>query len=258
MKRTAFFLYGVVCYTATVATLVYAAGFIANIGVPRSIDTAPNANFLQAVLIDLGLLGFFALQHSIMARRGFKAWWTRVVPQAIERSTYCLAASVAMGLMMWFWQPMGGTIWDFSSPALRYALSGISLIGWGLVYYSSFLINHFDLFGMRQVWLNLIGKPYTPMTFVQPTLYRYVRHPLYLGLLIAAWFTPTMTVAHLFFATGVLGYILVGIQFEERDMIAELGSLYASYRRRVPMLIPFLKSKPEMPEIGRTSKQGLA
>ncbi len=241
MKRFVFFVYGVICYAATVASLVYAAGFIANIGVPKSIDTAPSSNILTALLVDLGLLGIFALQHSIMARPGFKNWWTRVVPETIERSTYCLASSAALGLMMWMWQPMGGTIWHIEMTGLRYALFGISLIGWVVVYYSSFLINHFDLFGMRQVWLHLFGKPYTALKFDEPVLYRYVRHPLYFGLLLAVWATPTMTAAHLFFAVGVLGYILVGIQLEERDLVANLGATYASYRRRVPMLVPKFK-----------------
>ena len=241
MKRLFFFLYGFICYGATVASLVYAAGFIANIGVPKSIDTAPTTDTMRAILTNAGLLGIFAVQHSVMARRSFKKMWTKVVPETIERSTFCLFSAAALGLLMWKWQPMGGMIWETNVPALKYSLFGLSLVGWVMVYYSSFLINHFDLFGMRQVWLSLRGKPYTPLKFNEPTLYRYMRHPLYLGLLLAIWATPVMTVAHLFFAVGVLGYILVGIQLEERDLIANLGATYASYRRRVPMLLPRFK-----------------
>lgn len=241
MKRTLFFAYGLVCYTATVAALIYAAGFLANIGVPKSIDTAPTTDTLRAILTNLGLLGVFAVQHSVMARPGFKKMWTKIVPETIERSTFCLFAAAALGLLMWKWQPMGGMIWQTDVPVLKYGLYGLSLVGWVIVYYSSFLINHFDLFGLRQVWLNLRGKPYTQLKFTEPTLYKYMRHPLYVGLLLAVWATPVMTVAHLFFAVGVLGYILVGIQLEERDLIANLGATYASYRRRVPMLLPRFK-----------------
>jgi protein-S-isoprenylcysteine O-methyltransferase Ste14 len=243
MTRLLFFLYGVVCYAATVASLVYAAGFIANIGVPKSIDTAPTADTLRAILTNVALLGVFAVQHSVMARQGFKRIWTRIVPTTIERSTYCLFSAAALGLLMWKWQPLGGMIYHVDVPALRYVLWGLNVLGWVLVYYSSFLINHFDLFGLRQVWLNLRGKPYTPLAFKAPALYRWVRHPLYVGLLLAVWATPTMTVTHLLFAVGVLGYILVGIQFEERDLIANLGTRYAAYRRRVPMLWPALRPR---------------
>lgn len=240
MQRIVFFLYGVACYAATVLALVYAAGFIANVGVPKSIDTAPSMHAMKAVLIDLGLLGLFAVQHSVMARRGFKRLWTRVVPAPIERSTFCLFAAAALGLMMWKWQPMGGTVWTVESPAVRIVLYGVGLLGWALVYCSSFLINHFELFGLRQVWLHLRGRPYTPVRFSEPALYRVVRHPLYLGLILAAWSTPVMTAAHLLFAVGVAGYILVGIRFEERDLVHEHGTRYAAYRRRVPMLLPRL------------------
>jgi protein-S-isoprenylcysteine O-methyltransferase Ste14 len=241
VKRVGFFVYGGICYAASVAALVYAAGFIANIGVPRSIDSAPAASFLNALLIDLALLGVFAIQHSVMARAAFKRRWTKIVPKPIERSTYCLMSAAALGLLMWQWRPMGGMIWDVGNPTMRMAIYGISLVGWAILYYSSFLINHFDLFGLRQVWLYLTGKPYTPVVFREPTLYRYVRHPLYVGMLTAVWATPTMTVAHLVFAIGVLGYILVGIRFEEHDLVAEHGKPYAEYRRRVPMLVPSVR-----------------
>ena len=243
MTRIAAFLYGVLCYAATVASLVYAAGFLANIGVPKSIDTAPTADTLRAVLTNLGLLGVFAVQHSVMARQGFKRLWTKIVPRTVERSTYCLFSAAALGLLMWQWQPMGGTIWHVEAAWARYLLFGLSLVGWVGVYYSSFLINHFDLFGLRQVWLHLRGREYTPLAFQTPTLYKWIRHPLYLGLTLAVWATPDMTVTHLLFAVGVLGYIIVGIQFEERDLIASLGTRYAAYRRAVPMLLPLLRPK---------------
>jgi len=243
MKRIAFFIYGVICYAATVGSLLYTAGFLANIGVPKSIDSAPTAPLMTAILINVGLLGVFAVQHSVMARQGFKRMWTKIVPKEIERSTYCLFSAAALSLLMWKWSPLGGVIWEAENPALRYGLMGVSLVGWVILYYSSFLINHFDLFGLRHVWLQLRGKPYTPVKFREPTLYRFVRHPLYVGMLMAVWATPTMTVAHLFFGIGVLGYILVGIQFEERDLISEHGTSYAEYRRRVPMLVPKMKSQ---------------
>jgi len=253
MKRVACFLYGIVCYAATVASLVYAAGFLANLGVPKSIDTAPTVGTLQAVLIDVGLLGVFAVQHSLMARRWFKRMWTKVVPTVIERSTYCLFSAAALSLLMAGWQPMGGTIWDVQTPALRLALHAASLLGWVLLYYSTFLINHFDLFGLRQVWLHLRGRAYTPVRFAEPPLYRWVRHPLYLGMLLAVWATPVMTVAHLVFAVGVAGYILVGIQFEERDLLHEHGTAYAAYRRRVPMLLPRRNRTRTAAETGRAA-----
>jgi len=233
----------VICYAATVASLVYTAGFLVNVGVPKSIDTAPVGAVGRAVLIDLGLLGVFALQHSIMARRGFKRLWTRVVPTEIERSTYCLCSAAALSLLMWKWQPLGGTIWHVEAPALRAVLLAINVLGWVLVFSSTFLINHFDLFGLRQVWLHLRGRPYTPVRFTEPAFYRVVRHPLYVGMLLATWATPEMTVAHLFFAAAVAGYILVGIQLEERDLIHEHGTSYAAYRRRVPMLLPRLRGR---------------
>jgi protein-S-isoprenylcysteine O-methyltransferase Ste14 len=242
MKRLVFFIYGFICYGATVASLLYTAGFLANIGVPKSIDSAPTAPMMKAILINVGLLGIFAVQHSVMARQGFKRRWTKIVPTEIERSTFCLFSAAALSLLMWKWSPLGGVIWDLDHTALRYGLMGISLFGWVILYYSSFLINHFDLFGMRQVWLQLRGKPYTPVKLNEPTLYKYVRHPLYVGMLMAVWATPTMTVTHLLFAVGVLGYILVGIQLEERDLISEHGKSYAEYRRRVPMLVPKMKS----------------
>jgi protein-S-isoprenylcysteine O-methyltransferase Ste14 len=242
MKRISIFLYGVVSYAVFFATFLYAIGFVGNLWVPKSIDSAPVAPLGIALLINLGLLGVFALQHSIMARPAFKRWWTRIVPESAERSTYTLFSSLALIALFAFWQPMGGVIWNVDSPLGRTLLYSAFAFGWGLILLSTFLINHFDLYGLRQVWLQLLGKPYTPLMFKTPALYRYVRHPLYVGWLIAFWATPTMTVAHLVFALMTTAYILVAIQLEERDLIAAHPE-YASYRQRVPMLIPFFKKR---------------
>jgi methanethiol S-methyltransferase len=240
MKRITIFLYGVVSYAVFFATFLYAIGFVGNLWVPKSIDSEPTAPLGIALLINLGLLGVFAIQHSVMARPAFKRWWTRIVPESAERSTYTLISSLALIALFLFWQPMGGVIWNVDSPLGQTILYSAFALGWGLVLLSTFLINHFDLFGLRQVWLQLIGKPYTPLTFKTPALYRVVRHPLYVGWLFAFWATPTMTVAHLVFAVMTTAYILIAIQLEERDLIAAHPE-YVSYRARVPMLIPSFK-----------------
>jgi methanethiol S-methyltransferase len=240
MKRISIFLYGVASYAVFFATFLYALGFVGNFVVPKSIDSAPQVPLTTALLTNLALLGVFALQHSIMARPAFKRWWTRIIPEEAERSTYTLLSSLALILLFAFWQPMGGVVWNVTSPAARMAIYAAFAFGWGLVLISTFLINHFDLFGLRQVWLQLLGKPYRPVNFVTPAPYRLVRHPLYLGWLFAFWATPTMTVAHLVFAIATTAYILIAIQFEERDLIAAHPE-YGDYRRRVPMIIPFLK-----------------
>jgi protein-S-isoprenylcysteine O-methyltransferase Ste14 len=239
LKRITIFLYGLVSYAVFFATFLYAVGFIGNFGVPRTLDAGPSRPFLESLAIDLGLLALFALQHSVMARPAFKRWFTRLVPEAAERSTYVLASSVALIVMFALWQPLGGVVWSIDKPAIRGVLWGLFAFGWLLVLVSTFLINHFDLFGLRQVWLQLLGRPYTHLPFGTPGPYRYVRHPLYVGWFFAFWATPTMTVSHLVFAVMTTAYILVAIQLEERDLVAHFGEAYRSYRTRVPMLIPF-------------------
>ena len=214
MKKILSLSYGLVCYLAFFGTFLYAIGFVGNLFVPKSIDGAPDAPLLTAVFVNASLLLLFALQHSIMARPAFKRWWTRIIPEHLERSTYVLLASGCLMLMMWQWQPVGGIVWSIESETVKTVLSVTYLLGWGIVLISTFLINHFDLFGLRQVWLYFLGKPYTTLPFRVPIFYRYVRHPLYLGFLIAFWSTPVMTAAHLLFAILTTGYILTAIQLE--------------------------------------------
>jgi len=242
LKRLSIFVYGVLSYAVFFATYLYAIGFVGNLWVPKSMDSVRQTPFLTALLIDLGLLGLFAVQHSVMARPGFKRWWTGIVPAAAERSTYVLFSSLALIAMFIYWQPLGGVVWNVSAPLGKAVLYGAFAFGWGLVLISTFLINHFDLFGLRQVWLELLGKPYRPLHFGTPLFYRYVRHPLYLGWFFAFWATPTMTVTHLVFALATSAYILIAIQLEERDLV-DAHPEYAEYRRRVPMLVPFTKSR---------------
>ena len=237
-RRIAAFVYGVACYAAFFGTFLYTIGFVGNFGVPKSIDSGAEGTFAAALLVNLLVLGVFAIQHSVMARPAFKRAWTRVVPEVVERSTYVLLSSVAIWLLFWQWRPMGGTIWNLEGTAAAVALRALCAIGFVIVLVSTFLINHFDLFGLRQVWLYLLGKPYTPVGLRTPLPYRYVRHPLYVGWLIAFWATPTMTVAHLVFALMTTGYILTAIQLEERDLEDALGEPYRRYREEVPMLIP--------------------
>jgi protein-S-isoprenylcysteine O-methyltransferase Ste14 len=240
MKRSLIFLYGIASYAVFFATFLYAIGFIGNFGVPKTMDSPRDTPLVTALLIDAGLLALFALQHSIMARPAFKRWWMRIVPESAERSTYVLFSSLALIALFAFWQPLGGMVWEVTSPVARAVLYGAYAFGWGLVLVSTFLINHFDLFGLRQVWLQLLGRPYTQLNFVTPAPYRLVRHPLYVGWLFAFWATPVMTVTHLFFAVATTAYILIAIQLEERDLVAAHPE-YEQYRQRVPMLIPFLK-----------------
>ena len=240
--RITAFVYGVVCYLAFLATFLYAIGFIGNFAVPKSLDSASLTPWPVALATDLGLLTLFALQHSIMARQWFKAAWTRVVPSSVERSTYVLFSSLALLLLFCKWQPVGGVVWEVQSASRRMMLLGLYACGWLTVLVATFLINHFDLFGLRQVWLNLRGHAYTPLQFRTPALYRIVRHPLYVGWLLVFWSTPLMTVTHLVFAIATTAYILVAIRFEERDLV-RIHAEYEQYRRRVPMLLPFGKSQ---------------
>lgn len=240
MTRILFFAYGVVCYVVFLATFLYAIGFIGNFGVPTTLDGPASGGLMAALAVNAGLLGLFAVQHSVMARGWFKRRWTRIVPWPIERSTYVLLSSAALILLFREWRPMGIEIWSVQSQAAVIAFYALFAAGWVLVLVSTFLIDHFDLFGLRQVWLHLRGKPYTMHAFVTPGPYRLVRHPLYVGWLLVFWMAPTMTLAHLVFSIATTAYILVAIQFEEKDLVREHGEAYEDYRRRVPMLTPGL------------------
>jgi protein-S-isoprenylcysteine O-methyltransferase Ste14 len=244
MSRLLVFVYGVVSYALFFVTYLYAVGFVGNLVVPKSLDSVPTSPLGTALAINLGLLGLFAVQHSVMARPAFKRLLLRWIPAAAERSTYVLASSLALILLFWQWSPLGGVIWDVQDPAARVVLYAAFGFGWLLVLVTTFLINHFDLFGLRQVWLHLRGREYTSLNFVTPGPYRLVRHPLYLGWLFAFWATPTMTVTHLLFAIMTTGYILVAIQLEERDLVAAHPE-YADYRRRVPMIVPLPARRTE-------------
>lgn len=252
-KRIAFFAYGTLSYLIFFATFLYAIGFIGNFGVPRTLDGTPSGPLAVAFAIDVGLLTLFAVQHSVMARKWFKDWWTRVVPRPLERSTYVLFSSLALILLFWQWRPLGGVVWSIEDPVGRMVVRGLFAFGWALILVSTFLINHFDLFGLRQVWLNLLGRPYTRLQFGTPGPYRLVRHPLYVGWLFAFWCTPTMTLAHLLFSVATTGYILIAIQLEERDLVREHGDTYKAYRRSVPMLIPFIRRRRSLDSVERVS-----
>ena len=242
-KRIAFFIYGSVSYLIFLGTFLYACAFVGNLGVPTALDGIPNGPLAVAFAIDVALLLLFAVQHSVMARKWFKDWWTRIVPKPLERSTYVLFSSLALILLFWQWRPLGGVVWSIEDPLGRLVLRGLFAFGWALVLVSTFLINHFDLFGLRQVWLYLLGRPYTTLQFGTPGPYRLVRHPLYVGWLFAFWSTPTMTLAHLLFSIATTAYILIAIQLEERDLAREHGDSYEAYRRSVPMLIPFTRRR---------------
>lgn len=237
MKRWSVLLFGVVSYGLFLATFLYLAAFIGGFYVPTTLDGPLSSSWTEALAVNILLLGLFAVQHSVMARPGFKKWLTRLLPAAAERSAYVLASNAALGLIFWQWRPMGGTIWSLESAAARSVLWGLFACGWLTVLVTTFLINHFDLFGLRQVWLYFWRQPCTPLPFVTPGPYRFVRHPLYIGWLMAFWATPHMTLAHFVFALVMLAYILTAIWFEEKDLI-RFHSEYAEYRSRVPMLIP--------------------
>jgi protein-S-isoprenylcysteine O-methyltransferase Ste14 len=235
------FFYGIFTYGLGVASLLYLILFVGNLWVPKTIDSAATGSPALALLVDLVLIALFGLQHSIMARPGFKAWWTRMVPKSVERSTYMLATGLVTGLLCWQWHPIAGSVWSVESPAIRMALHGMYWLGWALLFAATFMINHFDLFGLRQVYLRLKNKPYTPVPFVQVAFYKVIRHPIMLGLLLGFWSTPDMSYGHLLFAAACTGYIFIGIWLEERDTGEALGAAYAHYRDRTPMLLPLPK-----------------
>lgn len=241
MKKLLAVVYGVLAYFFFFGTFLYAIGFVGNVGVPKSIDTGVKSSLGVAVLIDAALLSLFALQHSIMARRGFKQQWTKVVSWYVERSTFVVAASAVLALLLWQWRPIPGRLWDVRGTTLGTVLQGTFWIGWGILLVSTFLINHFELFGLAQVWAYFRGQEFHRPDFKTPTLYRMVRHPIYLGFVIAFWSAPVMTMGHLLFSVATTGYIVVGIYFEERDLVHAYGEAYRNYRLHVPMLIPFLK-----------------
>jgi len=258
MKRVTIFAYGVASYVIFLATFLYAMGFIGNFGVPKSIDSGREVPLAQAILTNAALLGIFAVQHSVMARKWFKRAWTRIVPEPAERSTYVLFSSLCLIAMFYFWEPMGGVIWNVENAAGRMALQGVFFLGFGIVLVSTFLINHFDLFGLRQVYLYLAGRRYTALKFRTPMLYQHVRHPLYLGWLLAFWAAPTMTAAHLLFALATTIYIFIAIQFEEHDLVRDHGEVYRRYKQSTPMIIP-VKAPPSKRTAGPTpSRVGTA
>jgi methanethiol S-methyltransferase len=240
MRASILLLYGLVVYLFFVATFLYAVGFSGNIVVPKSIDTGGAAVPLaEALAVDLLLLGLFAAQHSVMARRSFKRWWTRIVPPVAERSTYVLAATLALALLLWQWRPIGTpAVWRIESDIGAQIVWGIFWLGWAVLLLSTFLIDHFELVGLRQVFARVAGRTPPEQEFRTPLFYRYVRHPLYLGFLLGFWATPVMTAGHLLFSIATTGYILVGIAFEERDLIARFGEPYRTYRSQVGMLLP--------------------
>lgn len=244
MGRLLGFLYGLAAYLVFFGTILYAIGFVTGLFVPKTIDTGTVVPLTEALVVNLLLMTLFAVQHSVMARKQFKEWWTRYIPRSVERSTYVLLASLALILLFWQWRPIPAVLWQVADPQLALAVTGLSMVGWVLVFLSTFLINHFELFGLHQVTNNLTGKPMPQVRFKTPVLYKVVRHPIYLGFIIAFWITPVMTVGHLLFAAVTTAYIFVGIALEEHDLVEMFGDEYRNYRQRVSMLVPWRKSAP--------------
>ena len=254
MNRLFGLIYGVLMYVMFLATFSYAVCFVGNFVAPKTIDSGAESPILQALAVNALLLAAFAIQHSVMARQGFKRVWTRVVPRHLERSTYVLAASMVLALLLWQWRPLPQTVWELHGTAAT-VLSVTFWLGWAILLTSTFLINHFELFGLKQVWTYLRDEQQTEAKFRTPSLYKVVRHPLYLGFVIAFWSASRMSVGHLIFAIACTGYILLGIYFEERDLIKAHGEIYRRYREQVPMLVPFFKASKEKAELAAAASR---
>jgi protein-S-isoprenylcysteine O-methyltransferase Ste14 len=242
MGRLLGFLYGVVAYLVFFGTILYAIGFVEGLLVPKTIDTGTVVPVAEAVIVNLLLMSLFAIQHSVMARKQFKQWWTQYVPKSVERSTYVLLASLALVLLFWQWRPMPAMVWQITDPLAASIITALSMLGWLVVFTSTFLINHFELFGLHQVTNNLAGRAMPEPRFRTPLYYKFVRHPIYLGFIIAFWMTPAMTAGHLLFAAVTTAYIFVGIWLEEHDLVDLFGEDYLKYRNQVSMLVPWRKS----------------